>query len=75
MSSKLGPRMKGKQKTNSFDDTQNRVTYTLPSYKNIANGAQNVKQQCQRRPSGFTETSGQGFFDGNWNVIVRGDSC
>ncbi|KAI7778631.1 hypothetical protein LA080_001961 [Diaporthe eres] len=53
----------------------NRVTYTLPSYKNIANGAQNVKQQCQRRPSGFTETSGQGFFDGNWNVVVREDSC
>lgn len=54
---------------------QNTFTYTLPSFSVIANGAQNVKQACQRRPTGFTETAGQGFFDGNWNVIVRGDSC
>ncbi|KAH8779879.1 hypothetical protein F5883DRAFT_600191 [Diaporthe sp. PMI_573] len=54
----------------------NRSTYTLPSFSVIADGAQNVKQTCQRLDSkGFTETAGQGFFDGNWNVIVRGDSC
>ncbi|KAG6362428.1 hypothetical protein INS49_010658 [Diaporthe citri] len=49
----------------------NRVTYTLPSFKNIADGAQNVKNKCTSNG----RTSGQGFFDGNWNVIVRKDKC
>ncbi|KAL1848118.1 hypothetical protein Daus18300_013718 [Diaporthe australafricana] len=50
----------------------NRFAYTLPSYRVIADGVQNVKQQCLQSVNGRTMTSGQGFFDGNWNVIFGG---
>ncbi|GAB1205198.1 hypothetical protein APSETT445_003869 [Aspergillus pseudonomiae] len=51
---------------------QNTFTKVLPSFNNIADGAQVILNNCQR---GGVKLSGQDFHSDNWNVIVRGDSC
>ncbi|KHO01298.1 uncharacterized protein MAM_00299 [Metarhizium album ARSEF 1941] len=45
---------------------------TLDSWDQIANSAQHIVNTCA---SGAGQVSGQNFESGNWNTIVRRDSC
>ncbi|GAB1198684.1 hypothetical protein APSETT444_008012 [Aspergillus pseudonomiae] len=51
---------------------QNTFTKVLPSFNNIADGAQLIKNTCLRGGQTF---SGQDFHDDKWNTIVRFSSC
>ncbi|KAK4182594.1 hypothetical protein QBC35DRAFT_444941 [Podospora australis] len=51
----------------------NNFSYTLNGWWEIADGAQAIVNDCA---SAASYVSGQRFiWNGNWNVIVRGDSC
>ncbi|KAH8896360.1 hypothetical protein GQ53DRAFT_778975 [Thozetella sp. PMI_491] len=50
----------------------NTTPKTLDGWNPIADGAQNIINDCAPAAS---QVSGQRFHDDLWNVIVRGDSC
>ncbi|KAK3985574.1 hypothetical protein QBC44DRAFT_404269 [Cladorrhinum sp. PSN332] len=52
---------------------ENRVPYQLQGFWQIGDGAQAVVNGCASGQA--SQVSGQRFHGGNWNVIVRGDSC
>lgn len=54
----------------------NRSRKELNSFKNIAHGADRIKNKCYASyKPGTGMTNGQIFYKDNWNVIVRGDNC
>ncbi|KAH6636400.1 hypothetical protein F5144DRAFT_567358 [Chaetomium tenue] len=53
----------------------NRSLKELNSFKDIAHGADRIKNNCQQVVQATVLTQGQIFYKDNWNVIVRGDNC
>ncbi|KAK3295799.1 uncharacterized protein B0H64DRAFT_474703 [Chaetomium fimeti] len=54
----------------------NRFRKELNSFKDIAHGADRIKNTCRRQDGvGSLVTNGQIFYTDGWNVIVRSDSC
>jgi len=53
------------------------ATKSLDTYGSIADGAEWISNNCVRRTmvSVLKLTAGQVFYEDNWNVIVRGDTC
>lgn len=62
-----------------FSPEQNTFQFTLSSFGSIANGAEFLINNCERRVGQFPWTKyyvgGQVFYRDKWNVIVREDKC